>query len=155
MCEPQDFIVVIKAVAHYHGKIVLVKRNKNCAYFPDMWELPGGKITDEDFKCRSVSRCNILINALKREIGEETNSIVAVNELPITHYIAKPEKSGKYIGKAALIMFFQGVTDCFKPICGEDVEKIGLFDFIDIIQMNDNNEIPASHFDAIKKSKTY
>ena len=82
MDEPQDFIVVVKAVIYCHGKIVLVKRKTNCAHFPGMWELPGGKIDANDFKHWPVSGFYLLINALIREIREETGLLVELDEMP-------------------------------------------------------------------------
>jgi 8-oxo-dGTP diphosphatase len=59
---------VVGGALFHNGKLLLVKRTKERAFWPDMWEIPGGRVekgeTDEE--------------ALVREFQEETNLDIEV-----------------------------------------------------------------------------
>lgn len=57
-----------KAVIRKNGKILLLKRSPKSGFDPGLWELPGGKIDYGEN----------LIDALKREVGEEVGIIIKV-----------------------------------------------------------------------------
>jgi ADP-ribose pyrophosphatase YjhB (NUDIX family) len=152
MDEAQNFIVVVRAVIHHERKIVLVKRKINCAHYPGMWELPGGKIDKDDFKNWSISGQYLLVNALIREIKEETGLWVSIDDdNPILWHTSLPTKEGKYSQTAALTIFYWGaVSGEFKPTNGKEVEVVGLFKAVNILR---SYKLLPDHRSAILKTR--
>ncbi len=71
-------IEVVKAILEKNGKILLIKRSLDSKFFPNLWDLPGGKIEPEEDST----------SALVRETEEETslkiNSTKKLGEYQIT-----------------------------------------------------------------------
>lgn len=70
-----------KAIIRRNGKILLLQRSVNNEFEPGLWEFPGGKINFGEN----------LIEALKREVWEETGLPVKVGRPLITwNFFKKP-----------------------------------------------------------------
>ena len=76
--------IVVAGVIHHEGKFLMLKRSNHENFFPNKWELPGGKVEFGEEPN----------HALTREIKEETGlEITAFFPIKCTHYmIEKPEK---------------------------------------------------------------
>ena len=72
----EDHKVVVTGIVKFEDKILILKRNENMEMHPGKWSFPGGKVIQgED-----------LINALKREIREETNLEIDDSKTFISDY---------------------------------------------------------------------
>lgn len=69
-----EFKVALKVIINKNGKILVLKRATNKVLFPGFWDLPGGKMEYGE---------NV-IDAIKREIAEETGLNVALKDSPIS-----------------------------------------------------------------------
>src|SRR3989344_5739054 len=69
--------IAITAIIHKKGKYLIIKRSPNETAFPNLWTVPGGRISVEDYitlpKQVSSAWYGAIINTLKREIEEEVN----------------------------------------------------------------------------------
>lgn len=63
-------IIAQKAVIENNGKLLVLHRAKNYSAFPDLWDFPGGKLEPDEE----------LIESLKREVKEETNLSIDVED---------------------------------------------------------------------------
>jgi 8-oxo-dGTP pyrophosphatase MutT (NUDIX family) len=92
---PIDKITVDAAVAHtdYHGTsfILLLKRSGQKAYYPNDFEIPGGKVDDTDASIR---------DAIAREVAEETDLTITNILTPLAPLTYTTEK---IIGEGPLI----------------------------------------------------
>lgn len=65
------------AIIHKKGKCLITKRSPNEKAFPNMWTVPGGKISVEDYiklpKPTPSAWYGAIEEALKREVKEEVN----------------------------------------------------------------------------------
>lgn len=76
--------IVIAGVIHHEGKFLMLKRSSKEDFFPNKWELPGGKIEFGE------EPDHALIREVKEETGLETTTFYPIK---CTHYlIEKPEK---------------------------------------------------------------
>lgn len=75
--DPHAHFVSVTAIVHKDGKYLITKRSPNEKAFPDMWTVPGGKISTEDYintpKKTPSAWYGALEEALKREVKEEVN----------------------------------------------------------------------------------
>lgn len=72
--------VAVTAIIHRNKKILITKRSSKEKAFPDMWTVPGGRISVDDYrdlpKPVSSAWYGAIENTLKREIKEEVNLII-------------------------------------------------------------------------------
>lgn len=70
-------VSVTAIVINHEGKILITKRTATKKKWPSKWTVPGGGVTKEDFLgTPTTTNCqwyDVLINAVKREVKEETN----------------------------------------------------------------------------------
>lgn len=78
--DPHLHYIAITAIIHKKGKYLIVKRSPNETAFPNMWTVPGGRISVEDYialpKQVSSAWYGAIENTLKREVKEEVNLTV-------------------------------------------------------------------------------
>jgi len=63
-------IAVKSFIVNQENKVLVVKREKNDTHMPEEWEIPGGRIENEE----------TLLEGVKRETKEETNLDIEVLE---------------------------------------------------------------------------
>ena len=69
--------IAVKAFIINNGKLLILKRADNDVHKPGIWEIPGGRIENNED----------LITALKREVKEETGlDIIVSRRLSIRHF---------------------------------------------------------------------
>lgn len=84
MAEPQLkypdshlHFVAVTAIIHKDGKYLITKRSPNEKAFPNMWTVPGGRISTEDYVNTDKGNLSAWYNAvettLKREVKEEVD----------------------------------------------------------------------------------
>jgi 8-oxo-dGTP pyrophosphatase MutT (NUDIX family) len=86
--SPIDKITIGAAIIRNNHKckhILLLKRNAHEAYYPSVFEMPGGKVDKEDLSIR---------HAIMREVLEETNLTVADISLPLSTIRYTTQKEG-------------------------------------------------------------
>lgn len=75
--DPHLHYVALTAIIHKNGKYLITKRSPNEKAFPNIWTVPGGRISVEDYiktpKTTKVAWYNAVENTLKREVKEEVN----------------------------------------------------------------------------------
>lgn len=71
------------------AQILLLQRNMDEEYYPGVYEIPGGKVDDQDATIAA---------AITREVSEETNLVVSriLNKLPVMTYTTEKNVSGQY-----------------------------------------------------------
>lgn len=73
------FLVAVTAIVRKDGRFLITKRSPNKKRFPNRWTVPGGRVGPQDFISQTVQDenwsqwYNVLINAVKREVKEETD----------------------------------------------------------------------------------
>ncbi len=69
--------VAVTAIIHKDGKYLITKRSPNEKAFPNMWTVPGGRISTEDYVNTDKGNLSAWYNAvettLKREVKEEVD----------------------------------------------------------------------------------
>lgn len=75
--DPHAHFVSVTAIIHKDRKYLITKRSPNEKAFPNMWTVPGGRISVEDYinlpKPTPSAWYGALEHALKREVKEEVN----------------------------------------------------------------------------------
>lgn len=75
--DPHAHFVSVTAIIHKDGKYLITKRSPNEKAFPNMWTVPGGRISVEDYinlpKPTPSAWYGALEEALRREVKEEVN----------------------------------------------------------------------------------
>ena len=75
--DPHAHFVSATAIINKDGKYLITKRSPNEKAFPNMWTVPGGKISVEDYanlpKPTPSAWYGAVEEALKREVKEEVN----------------------------------------------------------------------------------
>lgn len=69
--------IAVTAIIHKDGKYLITKRSPNEKAFPNVWTVPGGKISTEDYVKTSKGKLSAwygaVEKALRREVKEEVN----------------------------------------------------------------------------------
>lgn len=79
MNDNKSHYVAVTGIIHKDGKFLIVKRSNESKNFPGKWQVPGGKMTVEDYKnLPSQNKIfdqwyNVLPKVMIREVKEETN----------------------------------------------------------------------------------
>jgi len=75
--DPHLHYVALTAIIHNKGKYLITKRSPYEKAFPNMWTVPGGRISVEDYintpKNSGPAWYGAVVNSLKREVKEEVN----------------------------------------------------------------------------------
>lgn len=98
--SPVDKITIAAAITRDTGtgrQILLLKRNPDEEYFPNVFEMPGDKVDDTDKTIRE---------AVVREVAEETQLVVSsiVSALPIIRYTTEKVKTRNSTGQSYLVV---------------------------------------------------
>ncbi|RYN42169.1 hypothetical protein AA0113_g8068 [Alternaria arborescens] len=81
-----DCLVTGSIVFNEEGKLLLVQRAAEERAFPDLWEIPGGKVDDSD---------QTILHAAARELKEEAGLDTIRILKKVTHFIFVDEKPGR------------------------------------------------------------
>lgn len=131
------FKETVDAIIKYEDKIVLVKR-KNIP-FKDMWALPGGFVEKDE----------MLQNAVKREVKEETNVRIKNIKLFGVYQGEDRDPRGYVRTTVFLSLFDHGLLRS-----GSDAKEVGLFTLEEISKMQlafDHNKIIGDATECITK----
>lgn len=75
--DPHLHYVAVTAIIHKNEKYLITKRSPKEKAFPNMWTVPGGRISVEDYikipKTTKVAWYGAVEKALRREVKEEVN----------------------------------------------------------------------------------
>jgi len=86
-------VIVVNAIVEYKGKFLILKRSSSSSIHPGKWAFPGGKIIPGES----------VIEALKREIKEETSLEIENTKEFISDYIFKRPKGTYTLGLCFLV----------------------------------------------------
>ena len=79
--------IVLTGIIKFHDEFLSVQRSKNDDFMPGAWEFPGGNIEEGE----------TIIEALKREVFEETGISINTDKVKIVNLYDKiKEKEEKY-----------------------------------------------------------
>ena len=95
-----EFRGVVKIIVYNDdNKVLVLRRNAKSCVFPDMWDLPGGKIEfGETFH-----------DSIIREIAEETGLHVEINDVPVYGWTGVVREKGvQYLGYLFITKYVDG-----------------------------------------------
>jgi len=93
-----EFKIALKAIIQKDGKILALKRSNSEEVFTELWDIPGGRI---NFGEKPVE-------ALVREVMEETGLTVKVNPRPWTIWSFMANENKQVVGITMLADYVEG-----------------------------------------------
>lgn len=93
--DPHLHYVAVTAIIHKNGKYLITERSPNEKAFPNMWTVPGGKISVQDYislpKTTPSAWYGAVEETLKREVKEEVNLEISSIRYLIDMTLMRPD----------------------------------------------------------------